>query len=60
MLGLSLGGRLGLFIALTLGYLLLGSSSSHATEFTGKVVGVKDSDSLVVRQDNATRATSWK
>ena len=49
--GLLLRGQFGFFIALTLGFILLGSSPSLAGDFTGKVVGVKDGDSLIVRQD---------
>ena len=49
---LPLKGQFGFFIALTLCCVLLGSSVSLATEFNGKVVGVKDGDSLVIRQDS--------
>jgi micrococcal nuclease len=49
--GSPLRGQFGFFIALTLWCILLSSSPSYATEFTGKVVGIKDGDSLVVRQD---------
>jgi endonuclease YncB( thermonuclease family) len=44
--------RFGFFIALTLCFILLTPSQSLATEFTGKVVGVKDGDSLIVRKDS--------
>jgi endonuclease YncB( thermonuclease family) len=58
---LSLPWQFGSFIALTLCCVLISFSLSHATEFSGKVVGVKDGDSLIVRQDNsvAREARLW-
>lgn len=44
--------QFGFFISLTLCCVFLGGYPSFATEFTGKVVGVKDGDSIIVRQDN--------
>ena len=49
--GFNVRGQFGFFIVLTIGCVLLSSSLSLSTEFAGKVVGVKDGDSLVVRQD---------
>jgi len=46
--GLPYGWQFGFFIAL----IFLCLSSVHAQDFTGKVVGVKDGDSVIVRQDN--------
>ena len=49
--GSPLIGQFGFFLALILCCLLFASFPCHAKEFTGKVVGVKDGDSLIVRQD---------
>ena len=59
--GSPLRGQFGFFIALTLCCLLVGSSPSLGTEFTGKVVGVQDGDTLTVRQDGgfAIRIRLW-
>ena len=59
--GSPLRGQFGFFIALTLCCLLVGSSPSLGTEFTGKVVGVQDGDTLTVRQDAgaAIRIRLW-
>jgi micrococcal nuclease len=59
--GLSSVWRFGFFIALTLLIVILGFSSSHATEFTGKVVGIQDGDTLTVLQDGgvSTRIRLW-
>ena len=48
---LSLIGQFGFFLILTLCCIFLCSSPSFGNEFIGKVVGVKDGDSLIVRQD---------
>jgi micrococcal nuclease len=50
---LPLRGQFGFFLILTLCCILLTSLPTHATEFNGKVVGVKDGDSLIVRQDSS-------
>jgi micrococcal nuclease len=53
--------RFGFFISLTLCIVVLGFSPSHATEYTGKVVGIQDGDTLTVWLDNgaATRIRLW-
>ena len=59
--GLLRGWRFGFFIALKVCCALTFSSAVHARDFTGKVVGVQDGDTLTIRQDNgiATRIRLW-
>ena len=59
--GLPRGWQLGFFIVLTVCCVLPCSPAVQAQEFTGKVVGVQDGDTLTIRQDNgiATRIRLW-
>jgi micrococcal nuclease len=61
MVGLALDRRISFMCLFTLCFVLLFSSPSSATEFTGKVVGIQDGDTLTVLQDGgvATRIRLW-